>query len=259
MIKVIPVPAFQDNYFWLFHTEGSNQAYVVDPGEAEPVLAALKHKGLQLAGILITHHHWDHTGGIDQLLTSFDVPVYGPKSQNIRQITHTLRQGDTLSLSEELQFQVLEVPGHTLDHLAYFCPESTQPLLFCGDTLFAGGCGRLFEGSAEQMHHSLSKLAELPTATAVYCAHEYTLSNLAFAQAVEGSNTKLIERINREEQKRSQQQPTVPSTIGLELATNPFLRCAESSVIDSVQSREGCEFDSPAEVLAAVRRWKDNF
>mgnify|MGYP000182462830 CR=1 FL=1 len=259
MIKVIPVPAFQDNYLWLFHTEGSNQAYVVDPGDANPVQKVLEEKGLQLAGILITHHHWDHIGGIDQLLALSDVPVYGPESPNIHQITHPLRQGDTLNLSEELQFQVLEVPGHTLDHVAYFCPSSSQPLLFCGDTLFAGGCGRLFEGSAEQMHRSLSKLAALPAATAVYCAHEYTLSNLAFARVVEANNAELIERIAREEHKRSLQQPTVPSTIGLELATNPFLRCTESSVKGSVQVREGRQFDNPADVLAAVRRWKDNF
>lgn len=259
MINVYPVPAFQDNYLWLFHREGNKEAYVVDPGDAEPVLTALKQRGLNLSGILITHHHMDHTGGIDELLRHFSVPVYGPQSSRIQQINHPLKQGDQLALEPDISFQVMEVPGHTLDHIAYFAQTEEQALLFCGDTLFAGGCGRLFEGSAAQMYSSLNKLASLPANTAVYCAHEYTLANLAFAQAVEADNAELAARIERDKDTRARQQPTVPSSIGLELATNPFLRCRETSVKTAVEQREGKSLSTPADVLGAVRQWKDNF
>ncbi len=259
MIEVYPIPAFQDNYLWLFHQRDSNRAYVVDPGDAAPVEATLKARDLQLAGILITHHHYDHIGGIEQLLNHHRVPVYGPHSNNIPAITHPLREGERIELDAGMCFRILEIPGHTLDHIAYFSQAGDQSLLFCGDTLFAGGCGRLFEGTAAQMHRSLAKLAALPADTAIYCAHEYTLANLAFAQAVESDNAALNERIARDTATRKRGDPTVPSTLGLELATNPFLRCSHESVKSAAEEQAGGPLASPEEVLAAVRQWKDNF
>lgn len=258
-INVIPVPAFQDNYLWLFHRSGDTRSYVVDPGAAEPVEKALAEHGLDLSGILVTHHHLDHTGGIDDLLKRWKVPVYGPAAGSVPQVTQPVREGDKVLLDNGLEFQVLEVPGHTLDHLAYFCDADSQPLLFCGDTLFAGGCGRLFEGSAEQMQKSLTKLRELPDNTLVYCAHEYTLSNLDFAAAVDAENSQLQDRINVERKKREQNQPTVPSTIGLEKSTNPFLRWDNPAIIAAAQSHTGSTLNTGHDVLAAIRAWKDNF
>ncbi len=256
-IEVITVPAFQDNYLWLFHRTTDNIAYVVDPGDAQAIEKALEEHQLQLGGILITHHHFDHTGGIDALLERWKVPVYGPRGDSVAQVTHPLGDGDYCELAAEIKFQVLEVPGHTLDHIAYFNAEA--PLLFCGDTLFAGGCGRLFEGTAAQMYDSLAKLAALPSNTAVYCAHEYTMANLAFAKAVEPSNAELQARVLREQAKREQQQPTVPTSIELELATNPFMRCDQDSVRQAATSRSGENLTTGATVLGAVRRWKDEF
>jgi len=261
MIKVHTLPAFTDNYLWLFHSEGSSDAYVVDPGDGGLVLEALEKLSLNLAGILITHHHADHTGGIAQLLDFKAVPVYGPNSTNIPLVSHPFKHGETLKLSAELTFEVLEVPGHTLDHIAWFCPAhgSQQPLLFCGDTLFAGGCGRLFEGSAAQMHHSLSLLAELPENTAIHCAHEYTLANLAFAQAVEPNNRSLKQRVIDAQALRDKGLPTVPSTMALELETNPFMRCHTESVKNSLEIKLGRAINTADELLGAVRTWKDSF
>lgn len=258
-LNVITVPAFRDNYLWLFHRADDKRAYIVDPGDAEPVEKALAERGLSLAGILITHHHPDHTGGIDQLLTRWQVPVYGPAGDSVPQVSEGLADRDLVELPIGLSFQVLSVPGHTLDHIAYFCDQTEAPVLFCGDTLFAGGCGRLFEGSPEQMYHSLQKLRQLPDSTRVYCAHEYTLANLAFAQAVESENQELAHRIKKEAAKRERQEPTVPSTIGLEKSTNPFLRCDLESVRKAAQMHSGKPLDSAEEVLGAVRMWKDNF
>ncbi|MEX1031966.1 MAG: hydroxyacylglutathione hydrolase [Cellvibrionaceae bacterium] len=258
-INVIPVPAFRDNYLWLFHLDCDSRAYVVDPGDARPIVAALARHNLTLAGILITHHHPDHTGGIDPLLASGKVPVYGPAGGSVPQVTHPLKDGASITLDNQLSFQILTVPGHTLDHIAYFCAQGADPVLFCGDTLFAGGCGRLFEGTPEQMYQSLGKLSRLPDPTQVYCAHEYTLANLAFAEAVDGDNHALQERIATEQSKRQQQEPTVPSTIALEKSTNPFLRCDQKSVKTAAESHCGRLLDSPQQVLAAVREWKDNF
>jgi len=261
MIKVHTLPAFSDNYLWLFHSEGSNDAYVVDPGDATVVLEALKDLSLNLAGILITHHHADHTGGIAQLLDTKSVPVYGPNSANIPLISHPFKHGESLELSPELRFEVIEVPGHTLDHIAWFCPANgpQKPLLFCGDTLFAGGCGRLFEGSAAQMHQSLSLLAKLPENTAIHCAHEYTMANLAFAQAVEPNNHSLTQRVIDSQALRDKGLPTVPSTIGLELKTNPFMRCNTESVKNSLETKLGRAINTADELLGAVRTWKDSF
>jgi hydroxyacylglutathione hydrolase len=258
-LDVIPVPAFRDNYLWLFYQTGDTRAYVVDPGDAEPVEKALAERGLSLAGILVTHHHPDHIGGIDRLLSRHQVPVYGPGGGSVPQVSNPVDDGDALTLDNGISFKVIAVPGHTLDHIAYFCDQSRVPVLFCGDTLFAGGCGRLFEGKPAQMYESLNKLAELPDDTEVYCAHEYTMANLAFARAVESDNADLAERITREQAKRDRQQPTVPSTIGLEKSTNPFLRCDQESVRKAAQAHIGRTLSSGEEVLAAVRSWKDNF
>ena len=259
-INVITVPAFHDNYLWLFHIAGQSSAYIVDPGDAVPVLQALRDHQLQLEGILITHHHPDHTGGIDALLKHHKVPVYGPAGGSVAQVSHPLKEGDRVNITPELTFEVLAVPGHTLDHIAYFAdPGFDAPLLFCGDTLFAGGCGRLFEGSAAQMYESLNKFARLPGATRVYCAHEYTLSNLAFAKAVESDNTELLARIEQAQATRDQGLPTVPTTIDLEKATNPFMRSQIASVKLAAERHSGQPLPGPAEVLGAIRRWKDQF
>lgn len=256
-VKVITVPAFSDNYLWLFHGQQSRKSYVVDPGDPKPILKALDEHNLDLAGILITHHHPDHTGGIDTLLNHASVPVYGPGGGSVPQVDHPLSHGDQINLEAGIGFQILEVPGHTLDHIAYF--SSADKILFCGDTLFAGGCGRLFEGTAAQMHQSLQRLAQLPGDTQVYCAHEYTLANLAFAKAVEPGNADLINRITHESQRRQSNIPTVPTTIATELATNPFLRCHIAAVKQAARDQCGKDLPSTETVLGAVRAWKDNF
>jgi hydroxyacylglutathione hydrolase len=258
-IKVIPIPAFRDNYLWLFHRPGDSRAYVVDPGDARPVAAALAEHGLSLAGILITHHHPDHIGGIDALLRQWPVPVYGPAGGTVPQVTQPVGDEVWLTLDNQLTFRVMAVPGHTLDHIAYYCEQTEGPVLFCGDTLFAGGCGRLFEGTAAQMYASLTTLRRLPNTTRVYCAHEYTLANLAFARAVESDNRALSDRIKNEQAKRERGEPTVPSTIGLEKTTNPFLRCDHDSVKQAAEAHSGQTLHAPEQVLAAVRQWKDSF
>ena len=261
MLKVIPIPAFQDNYIWLFHKAGSNQAFVVDPGDAEPVLEALKNTHLTLAGILITHHHADHTGGINDLLLHTDVPVYGPDSARIPQISHKLNEDDSIII-EGHRFVVLAIPGHTLDHIAYFHAgenESETPVLFCGDTLFSAGCGRIFEGDSAMMYNSLQKLAALPRETLVYCTHEYTLSNLNFALAVLPEDQALISKQREDSRVREQNRPTLPTTLAAELQSNPFLRCSERALKHSAEHYSGDTLDSPEQVFATLRQWKDRY
>jgi hydroxyacylglutathione hydrolase len=256
MITVTPIKAFSDNYIWCLQASGSEDAVVVDPGDGQAVLSALSANGLTLAGILITHHHFDHTGGLELLLAHAEVPVWGPHNPAIRQISARLGDGDRVNVLGA-EFEVIEVPGHTLDHIAFFSAE--ESLLFCGDTLFAGGCGRLFEGDASTMHQSLSRLARLPANTQVYCAHEYTLSNLAFAAAVEPENAELQARILRDTASRQHNTPTVPSELALELATNPFLRSAQAGLAAHMQGRDGVDPTDAVAVFAAVRNWKDGF
>jgi hydroxyacylglutathione hydrolase len=258
MLEIVPLPALKDNYIWVLRAAG--HAAVVDPGEARPVLEYLGRERLRLAAVLATHHHPDHVGGIAELLEATGaarpVPVYGPKGEPIATLTHPVGEGDTVHIPElGLALSVLDIPGHTRAHVAYYGAES----LFCGDTLFACGCGRVFEGTPQQMLASLAKLAALPDATKVYCGHEYTLANIKFAQAVEPRNAALAARLARDAKLREAGKPTLPSTLGEERATNPFLRCAEPAVIESANKYLGARLSDPARVFAAIREWKNRF
>jgi len=253
MIKITAIPALRDNYIWAIHDQTS--AIVVDPGEAGPVLAFLAEHKLQLGGILCTHRHADHTGGIAELRGVYNVPVHGRRHHANPYITHDLREGDTLRLaSPEVDFSIFEVPGHLDDHLAYV----TGNALFCGDVLFGAGCGRNFEGTLAQLHQSVEKLAALPDATRVYCAHEYTEANLGFALACEPGNPKIQQRVLDTRQLRAAGQPSVPSSIALEKATNPFLRCDSPELINTLKSR-GLPHDNALAVFSALRQWRNNF
>ena len=254
-MSVFPIKAFNDNYIWCLRNQ--SHCSVVDPGDAAPVLAYCKDNQLTLSAILITHHHWDHTGGIDALLTAFpDIPVYGPQNKDIKQITVRLSQGDDLELAMlGVKFSVLEVPGHTLDHIAYYGDTG----LFCGDTLFSAGCGRLFEGTPQQMFQSLAKLTALPNDTEVYCTHEYTMANIAFAEAVEPNTQALIDYKHWANKQRVKNTPTLPTNIQRELAVNPFLRCHSSELVTNVSQNMGAILTSEQATFASLRNWKDNF
>ncbi len=255
-----PIHAFTDNYIWAIAEANSQRVCVVDPGDAQPVIDFLQDSNLQLSDILITHHHADHTGGVLALTSSFGCRVIGPGTSGIKGISEVVAEGDMVTLFGQ-NFSVIEVPGHTLDHIAYYCNDSDQsePLLFCGDTLFAAGCGRLFEGSPTMMHNSLARLSALPASTRVYCTHEYTMANLQFAVAADAENPALLERMEVEKSKRAADQPTLPSSIELELATNPFMRCAETELQASAEARLGRAPRDEVEVFTALRSWKDSF
>lgn len=254
-LKITPIPALSDNYIWCI--QSAEQCTVVDPGEAAPVLEWCEQQELSLVSILITHHHWDHTNGIEELLKRFPgIPVYGPAAGNIAHLTHRLVDGDAIHLTHgDLALKIIEVPGHTLDHIAYVSPEG----VFCGDTLFSAGCGRLFEGTPAQMHHSLQKLAALPDSMPVYCTHEYTLANLAFAAAVEPENSAREQFQRWAEQQISLGQPTLPSYIEREKQINPFLRTSQKAIILNAEQYVGEKLHSPEAIFSAIRGWKDNF
>ena len=254
MINIEPIEAFSDNYIWLLTTnEGS---LVIDPGESNNLLKILKEKNLDLKAILITHHHYDHTGGIEEILSSKSIDVYGPNN-NINLINKRVSNESKINLLG-IEFEVIEIPGHTLDHIAFYSENNGNPILFCGDTLFAGGCGRVFEGTFEQMYDSLSILKKLPLNTKVYSGHEYTESNLKFATNVEPLNQKLISRYNEVIKLRRQGLSTLPTTIELELETNPFFRVDQNEVQKLISEK----FNTPRnnkDIFTAVRQWKDNF
>ncbi|MHC6226466.1 hydroxyacylglutathione hydrolase [Pseudomonas sp. X10] len=259
MIQIDALPAFSDNYIWLLQDTAKRRCAVVDPGDAGPVLAWLQaNPGWALEDILVTHHHHDHVGGVEALKRATGARVCGPANERIPARDLALDDGQQVSVLG-LVFQVLAVPGHTLGHIAYYTAQTPTPLLFCGDTLFAAGCGRLFEGTPEQMHHSLERLAALPAATLVYCTHEYTLSNLRFACAVEPNNPYIAQRFADVTQLRAEDRITLPSTLSLEKLTNPFLRTTETSVKQKADERKGHSSSSPSAVFAALRSWKDSF
>ncbi|MDL2358215.1 MAG: hydroxyacylglutathione hydrolase [Pseudomonadota bacterium] len=258
-LRVLAVPAFKDNYLWLVH-DGVNAA-VIDPGDSAPILAALAAHQLTLTAILLTHHHADHIGGVPGLLSHAHVPVFGPRNDAIAAVTTPLGEGDLVAVPGlALTLRVLDVPGHTSGHIAYVRETPGAHWLFCGDTLFAGGCGRIFEGTPQQMAASLAKLAALPEDTNVYCAHEYTLANLRFASAVEPGNGQLRERIERDGAKRAAGLATVPSTIGVETATNPFLRYRQPEIVASLVAAGRLDAGAaPLAAFIALREWKNTY
>lgn len=254
MFTVIPLPALQDNYIWLIRDD--RHAVVVDPGDATPVLDYLAREQLQLTAILNTHHHHDHVGGNAGLLSRFKVPVYGPAKERIPSVTHPLAEGDSVELPElSLSFLVLDIGGHTAGHIGYYGANS----LFCGDTLFGCGCGRLFEGTPQQMLASLQKLANLPDTTNVFCGHEYTLANIRFAKTVTPGNAELLAREEKDTQARAANLPTLPSTMKLEKDTNPFLRCTTPEVVKAASNFSGRTLADTVSVFAAIREWKNQF
>ena len=254
MLSVEPIKAYNDNYIWLVSTnEGS---IVVDPGESNKIIDLMDKNKINLEGILITHHHFDHTNGLDEVLGKKKLDVYGPKN-NIDRINKVVYQSDKFNLIG-LDFEVIEIPGHTLDHIGFYSYNDGDPILFCGDTLFAGGCGRVFEGTYEQMHQALNRLSKLPRNTKIYCGHEYTLSNLKFAKEVEPNNKELEDEYINVEALILSNQPSLPTTLEKEFNTNPFLRCG----IPDVQNRINEKFNisgSELEIFVALRKWKDTF
>lgn len=253
MLTITAIPALQDNYIWLLRRE--RHAVVVDPGEAAPVLDFLHNNGLRLEAILCTHRHHDHVDGIEELRGVYNVPVYGRSHPNNPHITHDLREGDRLRLDVlDTVFDIIEIPGHLDDHIAFIAPQ----MLFCGDVMFGAGCGKNFEGTLAQLHHSLQRLAALPDDTRVYCAHEYTAYNLPFALACEPDNPDIQQRIAETRRLRAANLPTVPFTIALEKATNPYLRCTRPELIRILRA-QGLADTSELAVFTALREWRDHF
>jgi hydroxyacylglutathione hydrolase len=257
MLEVSPVRAFSDNYLWLVRTPGDpTGAVVVDPGDARPVQVALEEQDLQLRAILVTHHHPDHVGGVRALAERYSADVFGPAREKLPCEFRPLEGGAVVSLADlGLEFDVMNVPGHTLGHIAYH----GHGALFCGDTLFSAGCGRLFEGTPAQMLDSLDRIAALPDETLVYCAHEYTLGNLRFAAAVEPGNADVLETLDAVQALRSRDAITLPTTLGHERRINPFLRCREPAVRAAAEARAGRHLADTSDVFAVVRSWKDGF
>lgn len=255
MLSVTPIPAFGDNYIWLLRQDTSPDVCVVDPGDADPVIQVLERENLALTSVLITHHHHDHTGGLPELIQRYAPHVIGPHNPQIEGVDEAVGDGDTCRVMGR-RFDVMAVPGHTLDHIAFFT-AGIPPLLFCGDTLFSAGCGRLFEGSPEQMHRSLTTLAALPDDTLVFAAHEYTLANLRFASAADPNNPEVAAALAETERARDLDRPTLPSNLGRERRINPFLRCADPEV-RAAAAAQG-DTDTDLATFTTLRAWKDRF
>jgi hydroxyacylglutathione hydrolase len=256
-LSVRPVRAFSDNYIWLIEPpRAQGRLVAVDPGDAAPVIAELQRSGASLAAILLTHHHPDHIGGVPELLRHGAVPVIGPDDNRIAQRTRTVHDGEQLELPDlGLTFEILQVPGHTVSHIALW----GHGALFCGDTLFSAGCGRMFEGTPRQMNDSLTKLRNLPPETRVFCGHEYTAANLRFASTVDPANAAALDYQGRVERVRAAGNPTLPSTLDLESRVNPFLRCDVPAVVRAAETHAGKSLKDPAEVFGVLRAWKDQF
>lgn len=257
MLKVSAVRAFADNYIWLIHSpQDDRQVIAVDPGDAAPVERELARSGLRLAGILLTHRHADHVGGVERLLERNRVGVYGPAAEAVPGDAQRMREGDTVAFDDlGLEFKALDIPGHTLGHVAFVGHGAA----FCGDTLFSAGCGRVFEGTSERMVDSLAKLAALPDDTQVFCGHEYTVANLRFALAVEPENDACREYLDECQALRARDEATVPSTIRRERNVNPFLRCNQETVKQAAEAHAGRELQNATEIFAVIRAWKDGF
>ncbi|WP_086931795.1 hydroxyacylglutathione hydrolase [Agarilytica rhodophyticola] len=258
MFKVSPIPTFQDNYVWLIQQTDGNEVWVVDPGDATAVIEYLEKHKLELVGVLITHSHYDHIGGLDDILRYKNVAILGPDSQHIPQITHPLYDDDKFSLWGT-NCTAYAAPGHMPEHLCYVVESNDNYQLFSGDVLFSSGCGRIFSGTHLELKSSLDRLKQLPENTLVYSAHEYTQANIAFAKAVEPNNPALLEREQSVIQMRAQGQPSLPTTIALETQVNPFLRCNNSAVVDMAKQHIGHSLADELEVFTALRQWKDNF
>jgi hydroxyacylglutathione hydrolase len=257
-MRVQAIPILKDNYVWTIMDADNTSAIVVDPGEAEPVMHYLQQHQLNLAAILITHHHHDHCGGVKALLEYYQVPVYGKNISSDTGVTHAVFENFPLAIelgTQTIQFTLMEIPGHTLDHISYYSENN----LFCGDTLFSAGCGRLFEGTPEQMYSSLMKITALPDDTNIYCAHEYTLSNLLFAQAVEPNNLKIKQHIAKVQELMANNISSIPSTLNQEKAINPFLRCTVTNVIAAAEQYANKKLTNEVEVFASLRQWKNVF
>ena len=255
MIQIEPIKAFNDNYIWLVQT--NEGVLVIDPGDSNPVIKYLTERNLNLDAILITHHHYDHTGGIEELVGKYSIKnIYGPHNSSAH-ITDALKEGFAIKVIG-LDFNIIEVPGHTLDHIAFYVEHESGSYLFCGDTIFSAGCGRVFEGTFSQMHDSLQKLAQLPDSTKIYCAHEYTLSNLAFAKLAEPDNKKITDREKEVKNLLKNGLPSLPSTLKNEKEFNPFLRCAEKDMISSLTNKHNLTNTDPVNIFSELRQWKDS-
>lgn len=261
MPQVQAINAFSDNYIWCISNHASSCCALVDPGDADVCIEYLLANNLILDTLLITHHHHDHTGGIAKLKKyakqrGWSISIYGPASEAIESLDYHLKQNDEISIfNGELTFNVIDLPGHTLGHIAYYGND----LLFCGDTLFSGGCGRLFEGTAQQMYQSIAKLASLNNETQVYCAHEYTLENLKFARTIEPNNSQLTDYYEKVVQLRRENVATIPTNIGLEKSINPFLRTSSLEVAQSAQQNSTKKLQNNVEIFATIRGLKDKF
>ena len=256
-MKIQSIKAFSDNYIWLVSTNEGN--LVIDPGDSQPVIDFLSQKSIALTDILLTHHHYDHVGGVTRLKKNMLGHVYGPNNPQIEGVNNHLIDGNVFT-SCGINFEVIEIPGHTLDHIAYFINDQKQPVLFCGDTLFSAGCGRVFEGTYDQMYESLLKLRKLPENTLVYCGHEYTLNNLKFAEAVEPNNQAILSYIATCQEKRKNDETTLPSNIKLELQINPFMRCDNMDLRQAIAKKfDGYENITDSRIFEYLRVWKDSF